>query len=155
MLARIGNLVLWMLLAALVSLNVFLWAKPLAYSDQVLQIFTHPGAAAAHENLAQALWNSGAQTLANHESAIAAEISPVLGASITAQAARDEADMVYWQNVVARHDDYRDAYLQLAALAYRRGNLLQANAYLTQALALDPNNATVNRLAAFTSKLLE
>lgn len=154
--SRVGNLCLWLLLGALVSFNIFLWmTKPLAYSDKVFQVFTHPFAAAAHEALAQSLWNSGARTLADQEFALAAEISPVLGVSITAQAAREEAETVYWQKTVTAHSDYRDAYIQLAAISYRQGNLMQAHSYLTQALALDPNNATVNRLAAFTSKLLE
>jgi tetratricopeptide (TPR) repeat protein len=154
--SRVGNLCLWILLGALVGFNIFLWmTKPLAYSDKVFQVFTHPFAAAAHKALAQTLWDSGVRPLADQEFALAAEMSPVLGASITAQAAREEAETVYWQNIVTTHSDYRDAYIQLAALLYRQGNLMQAHAYLTQALALDPNNATVNRLADFTSKLLE
>ncbi|MCX6791590.1 MAG: hypothetical protein NT149_00960 [Candidatus Gottesmanbacteria bacterium] len=152
----LGNLCLWVLLLALVSLNVFLWlTKPLAYSDKLIDIFTHPFYAPTHENLAQTLRNAGARTLADRELAIVAELSPVLGADTTAKAQRREAEMIYWQNIVSSRPDYRDAYIQLAALSYEQGNLTQAHAYLTQAQILDPNNPTVNRLTAFTSKLLE
>jgi tetratricopeptide (TPR) repeat protein len=150
-----GNLVLWVLFLALVSVNVFLWAKPLAYSDRIFQIFTHPFSATTHEDLAQALRYSGERTLADQELALVAELSPVLGADTTAKAQRREADKMYWQHILATHPDYRDAYIQLAALSYQDGNLTQANAYLVQAQTLDPNNATVNRLTSFTSKLLE
>lgn len=154
--SRVGNLCLWVLLLALVSFNVFLWiTKPLAYSDKIFQIFTRPYDALAHENLARALWNSGARILAGHELAIVTELSPVLGASTTAKMQHEEAETIYWQNILANHPDYRDAYVQLAALTYGEGNLTQAHAYLLKAQILDPNNATVNRLADFTSKLLE
>jgi len=152
----IGNLCLWVLLAAVISLNVLQWrTRPLAYSDSLMEVFVHPFSAIAHENLAIALWNSGARALANREFAIVEELSPVLGASTTANAKREEADMRYWQDTLSSHPDYRDAYIQLAALLYRRGNLAQSNAYLVQAQALDPNNATVNSLVNFTSKFLE
>jgi len=147
---------LWTLLVSIISLNTFLWIKkPLAYSDGVFQVFTHPFSATTHNTLAQSLWNSGARTRAGHELDIVAELSPVLGASTTAKAEKERADLTYWLAVVASHPDYRDAYVQLAALLYREGNLTQAHAYLVDALALDPNNTTVNRLTAFTLKLLE
>ena len=63
--------------------------------------------------------------------------------------------MRYWQDVLAKHPDYRDGYIQLASLAYDNGNLTQTHAYLAQAQTLDPNNTTVNVLINFTSKLLE
>lgn len=129
--------------------------KPLAYSDKVFQIFTHPGSATVHEDLAQTLWNSGARTRASHEFAIVAELSPVLGASATAKTQREAAQMKYWQDTAANHPDYRDAYVQLASLSYQEGNLVQSHAHLVKAQILDPNNATINRLVNFTSKLLE
>lgn len=129
--------------------------KPLAYSDKVFQIFTHPFDALAHEDLAQTLWNSGARKRAGLELAIVAELSPVLGASTTAKAQREAAHMKYWQDTAANYPDYRDAYVQLAALSYREGSLTQAHAYLLKAQILDPNNAAVNHLVNVTSNLLE
>ncbi len=147
---------LWTLLLTLVSFNIFLRiTKPMTYADGVFQIFAHPNAASAYENLAQALWSSGARTQANHELAIVAELNPVLGASTTAKEEREKTDSIYWLNIAASYPDYRDAYLQIAALSYRQGNLTQTHAYLVKALALDPNNAAINRLLAFTSKFLE
>jgi tetratricopeptide (TPR) repeat protein len=154
--SRIGTLVLWILLVALISFNIFLWnTKPLAYSDNIIDVLTHPFSAPVHENLAQALQKSGVHTLADRELAIAAELNPVLGADTTAKAQRKEAEMISWHHILAGRPDYRDAYVQLAALTYEAGNLTQAHAYLLKAQLLDPNNATVNRLADFTSKLLE
>ncbi|MCX6793944.1 MAG: hypothetical protein NTY06_02455 [Candidatus Gottesmanbacteria bacterium] len=145
-----------MLLLALVGFNLSLWfTKPLAYSDKLINVFNRPFSALTHEDLAQTLWSSGARTLADHERSIVTELSPVLGADTTAKAQRKEAKMIYWQNILTSHPDYRDAYLQLAALTYGEGNLVQAHAYLLKAQILDPNNATVNRLADFTSKFLE
>ncbi len=141
---------------ALVSFNIFIWTtKPLAYSDNVFQIFIHPFSAPAHERLAQTLQSSGTRTLAGHELEIVAELNPVLGASTTAMAEKEKADIIYWQTMTTRYPDYRDAYIQLASLFYRQGNLTQTQAYLTRAQLLDPNNATVNSLMDFTSKLLE
>jgi hypothetical protein len=150
--SRIFSASLWLLLFTLVSFNIFIWStKPLAYSDKVFQIFTHPFSAATHETLAQVLTGSSAQ----RERAIVAELSPVLGAQTSAAAQREAAHMNYWQDAAANYPDYRDAYIQLAALAYREGNLTQAHAYLLKAQILDPNNPTVNRLTDFTSKFLE
>jgi len=154
--SRIFSASLWVLLFALVSFNISIWVtKPLAYSDKVFQIFTHPFSALAHEDLAQTLWNSGARTRASLELAIVAELSPVLGEETTTRAQREAAQMKYWQDTAANYPDYRDAYIQLAALSYTQGNLTQAHAYLLKAQILDPNNAIVNRLTDFTSKLLE
>ncbi len=154
--SRVGTLVLWILLLALISFNIFLWStNPLAYSNNLIDVFTHPFSAPVHENLAQTLQRGGKQTLASREFALVAELSPVLGAETTAKAQRREAETVYWQKILISHPDYRDAYVQLAALAYGEGNLTQSHAYLLKAQFLDPNNPKVNRLAAFTSKLLE
>ena len=154
--SRVGTLVLWILLLALISFNIFLWStKPLTYSDNLIDVFTHPFSALTHENLAQILQNSGAETLADRELAIVAELSPVLGADISAKAQQREAEMIFWRHILVSRPDYRDAYVQLAALTYEAGSLTQTHAYLLKAQVLDPNNATVNRLATFTSKLLE
>jgi hypothetical protein len=156
MFSWIGNICLWVLLLALISLNVSLWiTKPLAYSDKLIDVFNHPFAALTHEDLAQTLWSSGARTLADHELAIVTELSPVLGASTTEKMQREEAETIYWQQILTSHSDYRDAYVQLASLSWREGKLSRAHAYLLKAQILDPNNATVNRLVNFTSKILE
>jgi tetratricopeptide (TPR) repeat protein len=115
-------------------------------------VLTHPFSASAHEALAQSYWNSGARPLAANELAIAADLSPVLGAQSSAQAERETAQITYWQGIAATHPDYRDAYIQLAFLTYARGNLAETNTYLQQAAALDPNGQAVNAFQKFITK---
>lgn len=149
-------LCLWSLLFTLISFNISIGvSKPLAHSDKIFQIFTRPFSAREHEALARTLWNSGARTLAGQELALGAELSPVLGASTKAETQREEEAIIFWQNVLTSHPDYRDAYIQLAALTYGQGNIAQSRAYLVRAQTLDPNNTTVTRFVNFTSKLLE
>ena len=151
--SRIFSASLWLLLCTLMGYNIFVLShiKPLAYSDKVFQIFIHPFSALPHENLAQTLEGSSA----DQERAIVAELSPVLGAETTEREQQETRNMQYWEQIANSHPDYRDSYLQLAQLNYQNGNLLQTQADLLKAQALDPNNTTVHRLVAFTSKLLE
>jgi hypothetical protein len=144
--SRIFSAILWVLLIALFIAN-----KPIAYSNDLFDVFHHPFSALAHEHLYQHLTGP----VADQEQAIIAELSPVLGAATTANEQQATIDMNFWQSVTVAHPDYRDAYLQLAQLNYQNGNLLQTQANLLKAQALDPNNTTINRLMAFTSKLLE
>jgi tetratricopeptide (TPR) repeat protein len=151
----ISAVILWAAMTSLIGYNVVLaGAKPIAYSDKIFRVFTRPYSPPAHEAFAQALWDSGARALARQELAIVAELSHVLGAQTSVQDQREDAQIQYWQNAAATHPDYRDAYIQLAALSYARGNLIQAKVYLTQATALDPNGRTVSSLLEFISKLL-
>lgn len=45
----------------------------------------------------------------------------------------------FWQSFVSKHQDYRDAYLQLAILEYRLRDINKARFYLDKSLAIDPN----------------
>lgn len=45
----------------------------------------------------------------------------------------------FWQSVVAKYKDYRDAYFQLAILDYRLGDISTSKFYLKKALDIDPN----------------
>jgi len=162
--SRIFSASLWLVLLALISFNVsLLITKPLAYSDKLIDVFNHPLSWNTHATLAEALWQNGSKNQAIEEQRLAIELSPkeefpgntqVLGAWQN-EPNRQKQQEDYWQTILASHPDYRDAYVQLAALSYREGNLLQAHAYLLKAQILDPNNTTVNRLVSFTSKLLE
>lgn len=44
----------------------------------------------------------------------------------------------YWETVVERHPDYRDAYFQLSLLEYRLGEKEKSKKYLQKTLELDP-----------------
>ena len=45
----------------------------------------------------------------------------------------------YWQGIVDKYRDYRDAYFQLALLEYRLRDFDRAKFYLKKTLELDPN----------------
>ena len=45
----------------------------------------------------------------------------------------------YWQEVIDKYNDYRDAYFQLAVLEYRLRDFDRAKFYLKKTLELDPN----------------
>jgi tetratricopeptide (TPR) repeat protein len=59
----------------------------------------------------------------------------------TAQIQRAEIaeQLVYWENVLAKHAGYRDAYFKASVLAYQLGEKDKAKQYLIEAMALDPN----------------
>lgn len=59
----------------------------------------------------------------------------------TAQIQRTELteQLTYWENVVAKHSGYRDAYFKASVLAYQLGKKELAKQYLIEAMALDPN----------------
>lgn len=48
-------------------------------------------------------------------------------------------ELTFWQSFIEEHQDYRDAYLQLAVLEYKLRDFNKAKFYLNQALAIDPN----------------
>lgn len=48
-------------------------------------------------------------------------------------------ELQFWEAVVGKYKDYRDAYFQLALLEYRLGDFNESNFYLEKALSLDPN----------------
>jgi len=45
----------------------------------------------------------------------------------------------YWQGIVDKYKDYRDAYFQLAILEYRLRDFNKSKFYLDKSLAIDPN----------------
>lgn len=45
----------------------------------------------------------------------------------------------YWQGIINKYKDYRDAYFQLAVLEYRLRDFDKAKFYLDKSLAIDPN----------------
>ena len=174
LLFSIGNSGLWLILLSLISFNAFLrFTKPLAYSDNLIAVFHHPLSWDSHVALARALWthdqkDQGIQELqlaeeffppedtSNNKQVLGAQTPPIdLLSSWQNEPMRDQKQETYWQTILKNHPDYRDAYIQLAALTYREGNLIQTHANLVKAQILDPNNSTIARLVSFTSKLLE
>lgn len=48
-------------------------------------------------------------------------------------------EKTYWEQVVAKHEGYRDAYFKLAVISYQLGEREQMHKYLDKALEIDPN----------------
>ncbi len=98
--------------------------------------------------LARDFWRVGEGESATQEMALAQELDmpQVLGVSI-----RQEENQRYWKEIVKDYPDYRDAYIQLASIAYEKGNKDEAREYIKSAVALDPNNPIVKKLEDFIS----
>lgn len=58
---------------------------------------------------------------------------------IQAERVAVERQVAYWQDVVEKYQNYRDGYIQLAALEHQLGNNEKAKEYIKKALDLDPN----------------
>lgn len=150
-----GSFVLWATTACLIGYNLLLVrARPMSYVSDILAVFYQPFSAAPHEQLAKSLWNTGARSVAKQELRLAADLNPnVLGAAIDTSA-REAGIVHFWQDTIANHPDYRDGYIQLAALSYAQGNITQALVYARNAQTIDPNNAMLTNLVKFISRLI-
>lgn len=119
----------------------------------ILAIFNQPFSAVPHEQLAKSLWNTGGRTVAKQELSLASDLNPnVLGAAVDTSA-HDAGVVRFWQDTIANHPDYRDGYVQLAALSYAQGNITQALDFARQAQDIDPNNGMLTSLVKFISSL--
>ncbi len=94
------------------------------------------------------LYGMGNTKEAEHELAIADQFSSVLGAqsppAILQQTWDDESHRLttlysYWQQVVEKKPDYRDAFVTLASLAQALNKPTEAQGFFHQAQLLDPN----------------
>lgn len=59
------------------------------------------------------------------------------------QASRLERDQLamersYWEDVLSRHQGYRDAYFKVALLSYQLGDMQTTKTYLAKTLTVDP-----------------
>jgi tetratricopeptide (TPR) repeat protein len=50
-------------------------------------------------------------------------------------------DLNFWENFIAKHQDYRDAYIQTSILEYKLGDTSKARMYIEESLTLDPNSS--------------
>jgi hypothetical protein len=60
--------------------------------------------------------------------------------SVDLQREKLSQELSFWENFIAKHQDYRDAYFQASVLEYRLGNTTKAKIYVEKGLALDPNS---------------
>lgn len=58
----------------------------------------------------------------------------------------------YWNNVVAEHQDYRDAYFQIAWYEYQMGNSKKAKESLEKVFEIDPNYEVGRKLESLLNK---
>ena len=46
----------------------------------------------------------------------------------------------FWEDFIAKHNNFRDAYFQASILEYQMGDISKAKIYVEKGLALDPNS---------------
>ena len=63
-----------------------------------------------------------------------------------------QAKITFWQSVVQRYPEYKDAYFQAAVLEYQSGDLKQARQDNNKALLLDPNFSDALKLRDLLAK---
>jgi len=61
-------------------------------------------------------------------------------------------DLKFWENFIAKHKDYSDAYLQASILEYKLGNSSKEKEYLKKGLSLDPNSENGKKIEEFLNK---
>ncbi len=72
--------------------------------------------------------------------------------TVKSQRSQLEKQIVYWENVVAGHKNYRDAYFTLALLEYKLGNNVKARMYLDKTFYIDPNFEEGRKLEQLLNK---
>ena len=63
-----------------------------------------------------------------------------------------QKELVFWEKVVEKHTDYRDAFMNVSLLQYQLGDMDGAKKSLEKALALDPNFAKARELQKILAK---
>jgi hypothetical protein len=66
--------------------------------------------------------------------------------SIDAQREVLSSDLNFWKNFIAKNNNYRDAYFQVAVLEYKLGDMSEARKYVEKGLILDPNSASGRKI---------
>ena len=61
-------------------------------------------------------------------------------------------ELKFWEDFIAKHKDYRDAYLKAAILEYKLGNTSKARVYVEKSLSLDPNSENGRKIEKFLNK---
>lgn len=120
-----------------------------------MAILTNPSSTQAHTKLAQMYWQAGRKNAAQQEIRLAQDIlysqsrGNILGISVPEQDLtiefQAETDRLlqsyaYWQSVAEERPDYRDAYVQLAYIAYLLRRDSDVRKYVHKLLTVDPTN---------------
>ncbi|MBI5620069.1 hypothetical protein HY950_03850 [Candidatus Gottesmanbacteria bacterium] len=154
---------LWFVLLTIIIFNGITRLNQLSERNSKLSaVLLAPTSAPAHMALATLLRQTGYLPAAQHELLVAADQNPnVLGATTSPLQLLNEWEgepkrliqaMTYWQQVANKKPDYRDAFLQLALVAYQLGNMPEARAAASQALTLDPTSPVVVRILGMVTR---
>ncbi len=149
----------FVVLAAFLAFNLFspLPSSFLGFERAKLTTMLEPHDFSSHLLLSQEYLKRGNLEAVERELILAQnlEVSPssvttasVLGLSLSPikiwqkilnEPQRVKEEIRFWEKVIVKKPDYRDAYLQLAILNYQIFNKQKAKEYLHKALELDPN----------------
>ena len=166
-LAQLVKVSRWALLAVFLLVNGFAAAKlrPALWQDFIASL-TIPQSAQSHLQLAERFWSERRLEEARRELVLAGALAPhewqrigkdtaVLGAAATpltllaqweSEPRRLNQEYQRWQEIITTRPDYRDGFIQLAALAYQLGQDNQAKEFLDRALILDPYSPEARQL---------
>ena len=61
-------------------------------------------------------------------------------------------DLKFWENFIAKHQDYKDAYFKASILEYKLGDKAQAKIYVEKGLSLDPNSKDGRKIEELLNK---
>lgn len=61
-------------------------------------------------------------------------------------------ELKFWEDFIAKNQDYRDAYFQASILEYKLGNTSAAKNYVKKGLSLDPNSENGRKIEEFLNK---
>lgn len=61
-------------------------------------------------------------------------------------------ELKFWEGFIAKHQNYRDAYLQASILEYKLGDNPKAKEYVRKGLSLDPNSKDGLMIKALLNK---
>ena len=61
-------------------------------------------------------------------------------------------DIIFWEDFIAKHQDYRDAYFHASILEYKLGNASAAKNYVEKGLSLDPNSKNGRKIEELLNK---
>lgn len=167
--SRLVTAGLWLGLLAVIAVNSSLKVRtPAPNQGYLYSILSNPSSVEAHIALAQQYWTENNERAAKQELTIAQEIyrnrtsANVLGASSEPLSLMDQwqqqkhrqSDLYdFWSATVKQRPDYRDAYIQLASLAYQLERYEDAKKHLDTALRLDPNTPTARELEKLLQSL--
>lgn len=99
------------------------------------------------------LSTAGALTPKQPEKGVVLGTSVDMISEVQSSKRKIEAEVDYWQKVVDKLTDYRDAYIHLSALFYQLNRLDEAKANLQKAIELDPNHPIVQKLRELFDQL--